>query len=185
MQFGSAHYDRQLAYIAATPEIRDVLISGGDPLTLSQSVLERLLQQLRAIPHVEVIRIGTRAPVFLPQRVTEELATMLSRYHPLWMNIHFNHPREITPEVETALSQLAGAGVPLGSQTVLLAGINDCPNIMMDLVHKLVKNRVRPYYIYQCDLVHGAGHFRTPVAKGPRSWRRCAGIRPASPSRPM
>ena len=166
MQFGSADYDRQLAYITATPEVRDVLVSGGDPLTLSPRVLEHLLQRLRTIPHVEVIRIGTRAPVFLPQRVTEDLTAMLARYHPLWMNIHFNHPREITPDVEGALSRLANAGIPLGSQTVLLAGINDCPSVMMALVHKLLKNRVRPYYVYQCDLVHGAGHFRTPVAKG-------------------
>jgi len=165
-QFGSAAYERQLAYIAATPQVRDVLISGGDPLIMSQKVLEKLLKRLRAIPHVEVIRIGTRAPVFLPQRVTDDLVAMLRQYHPLWMNIHFNHPKEITPEVEIALARLADAGIPLGSQTVLLAGINDCPHVMMTLVQKLVRNRVRPYYIYQCDLVHGAGHFRTPVAKG-------------------
>jgi lysine 2,3-aminomutase len=162
----SADFERQFAYIAATPEIRDVLVSGGDPLMLSARVLENLLQRLRAIPHVEVIRIGTRAPIFLPQRVTPDLTAMLARYHPLWVNIHSNHPREITPEVESALARLANAGIPLGSQTVLLAGVNDCPSIIMALVHKLVKNRVRPYYIYQCDLVHGAGHFRTPVAKG-------------------
>jgi lysine 2,3-aminomutase len=143
-----------------------VLFSGGDPLTLPLQVLERLLERLRRIPHVEVIRIGTRVPVFLPQRVTEELVAMLGRYHPLWMNIHFNHPKEITPEVSTALTRLANAGIPLGSQTVLMAGINDCPNVIMSLMHQLVRNRVRPYYLYQCDLVHGAGHFRTPVAKG-------------------
>ena len=113
-----------------------------------------------------MIRIGTRAPVFLPQRIDDKLVAVLRKYHPLWMNIHFNHPKEITPEVERALAMLADAGIPLGSQTVLLAGINDCPNIILDLVQKLVKNRVRPYYLYQCDLVHGAGHFRTPVAKG-------------------
>lgn len=166
VMFNTATYERQLAYIAETPTVRDVLISGGDPLTLPQPVLERLLRQLRDIPHVEVIRIGSRMPIFLPQRITEELTTMLARYHPLWMNLHFNHPKEITPEVEVALARLANAGIPLGSQTVLMAGINDCPNIIRDLVHKLVKNRVRPYYIYQCDLVQGAGHFRTPVAKG-------------------
>ncbi len=165
-QFTPANYDAQLAYIAATPQVRDVLISGGDPLTLPPRVLESLLRRLRAIPHVEVIRIGTRVPVFLPQRVTPDLVEMLRRYHPLWMNIHFNHPKEITPEVRLALTRLADAGIPLGSQTVLLAGINDCPNVMLALVHELVKNRVRPYYLYQCDLVHGAGHFRTPVAKG-------------------
>jgi len=165
-QFSTTDYDRQLAYIASTPQIRDVLLSGGDPLILSQRVLERLLKHLRAIPHVEVIRIGSRVPVFLPQRITDDLVDILRQYHPLWMNIHFNHPKEITSEVEVALARLADAGIPLGSQTVLLAGINDCPNTMLALVQKLVKNRVRPYYIYQCDLVHGAGHFRTPVAKG-------------------
>jgi lysine 2,3-aminomutase len=165
-QFATGDHERQLAYIANTHEIRDVLLSGGDPLMMSQRVLERLLKSLRDIPHVEIIRIGTRAPVFVPQRITEDLVAMLRQYHPLWMNIHFNHPKEITPQVETALARLADAGIPLGSQTVLLAGINDCPSIMLALVQKLVKNRVRPYYIYQCDLVHGAGHFRTPVTKG-------------------
>jgi lysine 2,3-aminomutase len=166
VQFGTADYQRQLAYISATPQVRDVLISGGDPLLLNQPVLEQLLRQLHQIPHVEVVRIGTRVPVFLPQRITPDLVSMLRRYQPLWMNIHFNHPNEITPEVETALALLADAGIPLGSQTVLAAGINDCPNVMLNLVRRLVRNRVRPYYIYQCDLVHGAGHFRTPVAKG-------------------
>lgn len=165
-QFNSEIYEQQIAYIAAHPEVRDVLLSGGDALMLATSVLESLLQRLRAIPHVEVIRLGTRVPVFLPQRITPELTAMLSKYHPLWMNIHFNHPKEITPEVERALALLANAGVPLGSQTVLLAGVNDCPNIIKALTHKLVRNRVRPYYLYQCDLVPGAGHFRTPVAKG-------------------
>mgnify|MGYP000163472295 CR=1 FL=1 len=165
-QFNRATRERQLAYIAANPQIRDVLLSGGDALLLAQPVLEDLLRRLREIPHVEVVRIGTRVPVFLPQRITPDLVAMLRRHHPLWMNIHFNHPKEITPEVETALSRLADAGIPLGSQSVLLAGINDCPNIIMALTHKLVRNRVRPYYLYQCDLVRGAGHFRTPVAKG-------------------
>lgn len=165
-QYSSASYERQLAYIAATPQVRDVLLSGGDPLMLSHQVLQGLLGRLRAIPHVEIVRIGTRVPVFVPQRITDELVEMLRRYHPLWMNIHFNHPKEITPEVDTALSRLADAGIPLGSQTVLMAGVNDCPSIMLELVRKLVKSRVRPYYIYQCDLVQGAGHFRTPVAKG-------------------
>ncbi len=165
-QFGTANHERQLDYIAATPQIRDVLLSGGDALTMPQHLLERLLQRLHAIPHVEIIRIGSRVPVFLPQRITDDLVKMLRQFHPLWMNIHFNHPKEITPEVEAALARLADAGIPLGSQTVLMAGINDCPNVMLALVHKLVKNRVRPYYIYQCDLVHGAGHFRTSVAKG-------------------
>jgi lysine 2,3-aminomutase len=165
-QFSTANYEQQLNYIAATPEIRDVLLSGGDPLLLPLERLNMILSRLRAIPHVEVIRIGSRAPVFLPQRVDEKLISVLRKYHPLWINIHFNHPKEITPEVEHALANLADAGIPLGSQTVLLAGVNDCPNIILNLVQKLVKNRVRPYYLYQCDLVHGAGHFRTPVAKG-------------------
>jgi lysine 2,3-aminomutase len=166
IQFNQAVYARQLEYIAAHPEIRDVLVSGGDPLMLSTRVLEGILQALRAIPHVEVIRIGSRVPVFLPQRIDAELTTMLRRYHPLWMNLHINHPKEITPEVSRALAALADAGIPLGSQSVLLAGINDCPNLIRSLVHLLVRNRVRPYYLYQCDLVHGAGHFRTSVAKG-------------------
>jgi len=166
LQFSRVDYQKQIEYIASHPQIRDVLLSGGDVLTLPNKVLEELLRSLRNIPHVQIIRIGSRVPVFLPQRITEEFVQMLSQFHPLWMNIHFNHPDELTPEVETALARLANAGIPLGSQTVLMAGINDCPNIMMDLVHKLVINRVRPYYIYQCDLVHGAGHFRTPVAKG-------------------
>lgn len=166
LQFGSADYDRQVDYIARTPQIRDVLLSGGDALTLPHKVLERLLRRLREIPHLEIIRIGTRVPVFLPQRITGELVDMLRQFHPLWMNIHFNHPKELAPEVEQAVGRLADAGIPLGGQTVLMAGINDCPNVIMALVHKLVKNRIRPYYLYQCDLVHGAGHFRTPVAKG-------------------
>jgi lysine 2,3-aminomutase len=165
-QFSRNDYEAQIRYIAGNPDVRDVLISGGDPLILPQKILEDLLQRLRAIPHVEVLRIGSRVPVFLPQRITPDLVDMLRRYHPLWMNIHFNHPREITPEVGVALARLADAGIPLGCQSVLLAGVNDCPNIMKDLVHKLVRNRVRPYYIYQCDLVHGAGHFRTPVSTG-------------------
>lgn len=165
-QFNTRNHEAQLAYIAANPVIRDVLLSGGDPLTLPARILENLLERLREIPHVEIIRLGTRVPVFLPQRITPELTDMLHRFHPLWMNIHFNHPKEITPQVEAALARLADAGIPLGSQTVLMAGINDCPNVIMDLVHRLVRNRVRPYYLYQCDLVHGAGHFRTPVAKG-------------------
>lgn len=166
VQFNTATYDRQIEYITEAEEVRDVLLSGGDPLTLPLKVLERLLSRLRAIPHVEVIRIGSRVPVFLPQRVDEALVEMLRRYHPLWMNIHFNHPREITSEVELALARLADAGIPLGSQSVLLAGINDCPQIVKALMHRLVRNRVRPYYLYQCDLVHGAGHFRTPVSTG-------------------
>lgn len=164
--FSQADYSKQLEYIAANPQIRDVLLSGGDPLSLPAKVLEKLLAGLRAIDSVEIIRIGTRIPLFLPQRLTDDYVQMLAQFHPLWMNIHFNHPDEITPEVSAGLNKLANAGVPLGSQTVLMAGINDCPNIMKALMKKLVYNRVRPYYIYQCDLVHGSGHFRTSVAKG-------------------
>jgi lysine 2,3-aminomutase len=164
--FGREQHEAQLRYIAAHPEIRDVLLSGGDPLALPDRVLERLLEGLRAIEHVEIVRIGTRVPFFLPQRVTEELAAMLARYHPLWLNVHVNHPDELTPEVALAFARLADAGIPLGAQTVLMAGINDCPNLMLDLVRRLVRLRVRPYYLYQCDQVRGAGHFRTPVAKG-------------------
>jgi lysine 2,3-aminomutase len=165
-QFSRNDYDAQIDYIARTPAVRDVLISGGDPLTLSPRILEDLLRRLRAIEHVEIIRIGSRVPVFMPQRITPELVAMLRQFHPLWMNLHFNHAKEITPEVSEALDRLADAGIPLGSQTVLLAGINDSVDVMKELVHKLVKNRVRPYYLYQCDLVEGAGHFRTTVSKG-------------------
>ncbi|HEX9116617.1 MAG TPA: lysine 2,3-aminomutase [Anaerolineae bacterium] len=165
-QFSRSDFDAQIEYIAATPQVRDVLISGGDPLILPQKMLEDLLRRLRAIPHVEIIRLGSRVPVFMPQRITPELVAMLRQFHPLWMNIHFNHAKEITPEVSTALARLADAGIPLGSQTVLLAGVNDDSDVMLELMHKLVLNRVRPYYIYQCDLVEGAGHFRTTVSKG-------------------
>jgi lysine 2,3-aminomutase len=155
-----------LQYVAEHTEVRDVLISGGDPLILSDSNLEFLLKSLRAIPHVEIIRLGTRVPVFLPQRITPHLVTMLGKYHPLWINIHFNHPREITPESAAACARLANAGIPLGSQTVLLRGINDCPHIMKELMQTLLKIRVRPYYIYQCDLSQGISHFRTSINKG-------------------
>eukprot|EP01105_Mastigella_eilhardi_P019841 TRINITY_DN4687_c0_g1_i1.p1 TRINITY_DN4687_c0_g1~~TRINITY_DN4687_c0_g1_i1.p1 ORF type:complete len:871 (+),score=229.92 TRINITY_DN4687_c0_g1_i1:138-2750(+) len=159
-------YQAQLDYIRRTPQIRDVLLSGGDPLLLPKRTLDYLLTQLRSIPHIQVVRIGSRAPIFLPQRITPSLCAMLSKHHPLWMNVHVNHPNELSPESAAALGRLANAGIPLGCQTVLLAGVNDCPNIMKALVHKLVACRVRPYYIYQCDLVVGAHHFRTPVAKG-------------------
>lgn len=165
-QFSRADYDRQIDYLAHTPQVRDVLLSGGDALMIPPKILDDLLGRLRAIPHIEIIRIGTRVPNFLPQRITDDLVAVLRKHHPLWMNIHFNHPQEITPAVSVALAKLADAGIPLGAQTVLMAGINDCPNIMAELMRKLVRNRVRPYYLYQCDLVHGAGHFRTPVAKG-------------------
>jgi lysine 2,3-aminomutase len=153
-------------YVQNTPEVRDVLISGGDPLTLTDDALEFIIRELRAIPHVEIIRIGTRTPVVMPQRITSELCTMLRKYHPIWLNTHFNHPNEITPESRRACEMLVDAGIPLGNQSVLLKGVNDCPHIMKKLVHELVKMRVRPYYIYQCDLSMGIEHFRTAVGKG-------------------
>jgi lysine 2,3-aminomutase len=164
--FSRAEFDLQLDYLRRTPQVRDVLLSGGDPLTLAPKMLEHILASLREIDHIEIIRIGSRVPVFLPQRITDEFAAMLGQYHPLWMNIHVNHPQEITPELSRALDTLSRAGIPLGNQSVLLAGINDSVNIQRELVHALVRNRVRPYYLYQCDLVKGAGHFRTTVAKG-------------------
>jgi lysine 2,3-aminomutase len=164
--FNRAEHEAQLDYIRRTPQVRDVLISGGDGLTLAPKLLESVMRGLREIPHVEIVRIGSRVPVFLPQRVDDELCEMLARYHPVWMNLHFNHPNEITPEVARAADKLSRAGIPLGNQSVLLAGVNDCVHIQRDLVHRLVENRIRPYYIYQCDLVEGAGHFRTPVGKG-------------------
>ncbi|MGQ9785328.1 MAG: lysine 2,3-aminomutase [Anaerolineae bacterium] len=164
--FGPQDYDAQIDYIRRTPQVRDVLLSGGDPFTLSSRVLENLLARLRDIPHVEVIRIGTRVPVFLPMRINDALLQMIRRYHPVWVNIHVNHPREITPELCAACERMADAGIPLGNQSVLLAGINDSVHIQRQLVHELVQMRVRPYYLYQCDLVPGAGHFRTTVSKG-------------------
>lgn len=157
---------RGIEYIRNTPQIRDVLISGGDPLTLSDGSLEFIIGEIRAIPHVEIIRLGTRVPVVMPQRITPELVAMLRKYHPLWLNTHFNHPKEVTLEAKRACAMLADAGIPLGNQSVLLRGINDCPHIMTKLVHDLVKMRVRPYYIYQCDLSMGIEHFRTSVGKG-------------------
>jgi lysine 2,3-aminomutase len=153
-------------YIRQTPVVRDVLLSGGDPFLLSDELLDWLLGEISRIPHVEVVRIGTRTPVVLPQRITKSLVTVLRKYQPLWINTHFNHPREITASARKALARLADAGIPLGNQSVLLAGVNDCPRVMKELVHKLVANRVRPYYLYQCDLSEGLSHFRTPVGKG-------------------
>ena len=159
-------WEQGLEYIALHPEVRDVLLSGGDPLTLSDDKLEWLLSRLRRIPHVEFLRLGTKAPVVLPQRVTPALTRMLKRYHPLWMSIHFTHPNELTPEVSEACGRLADAGLPLGSQTVLLAGINDSVETMKALFQGLLKIRVKPYYLYQCDPILGSSHFRTPVEKG-------------------
>jgi lysine 2,3-aminomutase len=155
-----------LDYIRDTPSVRDVLLSGGDPLMLSDAYLDWILTELRQIEHVQVIRIGSRMPVVLPYRITDGLTEMLKKHQPLWLNTHFNHPREITSSSRAALKKLADAGIPLGNQSVLLAGVNDCPRIIKSLVHKLVENRVRPYYLYQCDLSEGLSHFRTPVGKG-------------------
>ncbi|HLP61585.1 MAG TPA: lysine 2,3-aminomutase [Candidatus Deferrimicrobium sp.] len=155
-----------IEYIEKTPQVRDVLLSGGDPLLLSDEYLDWLLARLRRIPHVEIIRIGTRIPVALPFRITGHLLDIMKKYHPLWINTHINHPREITPETIESLRKLADAGFPLGNQTVLLAGINDCPLVIKKLIHELVRCRVRPYYLYQCDLSEGLTHFRTTVSKG-------------------
>jgi len=161
-----AQWEGALQYIENTPQIRDVLISGGDPLTLSDEKLEWLLKRLRGIKHVEFIRIGTKVPAVLPQRITPQLTRMLRRYHPVWMSIHFTHPEEITPEVSAAAARLADAGIPLGSQTVLLSGINDEVETMKRLFHGLLRIRVKPYYLYQCDPIVGSAHFRTSVQKG-------------------
>ncbi len=155
-----------LRYIREHTEVRDVLISGGDPLTLSDEYLERVIRAVREIPHVEIIRLGSRVPVVLPQRVTERLASMLAKYQPIYLNTHFNHPKEITPEASRACAILADHGVPLGNQSVLLRGVNNCPEVMKSLVQGLLRIRVRPYYIYQCDLTWGLDHFRTTIAEG-------------------
>ena len=164
--FNRQEFELQIEYLKRTPQVRDVLLSGGDPLVLAPKILEELLSRLREIPHIEIIRIGSRVPVFMPMRVTQDLCDMLARFHPLWLNIHVNHPNEITSELADACDRMTRAGIPLGNQSVLLAGVNDCVHIQRELVQKLVRIRVRPYYLYQCDLVEGAGHFRTPVAKG-------------------
>jgi lysine 2,3-aminomutase len=165
-QSPSARIQQGIDYIAAHGEIRDVLLSGGDALLVSDRVLESIIKRLREIPHVEIIRIGTRTPVVAPQRITDELVNMLRKYHPIWVNTHYNHPNEVTPEAIKACTKMADAGIPLGNQSVLLRGVNDNVDVMKELVHKLVKMRVRPYYIYQCDLSMGLEHFRTPVSKG-------------------
>ena len=155
-----------IEYIRNNPEIRDVVMSGGDPLLVPDKELDRILGELRSIPHLEIIRIGTRVPGTLPARVTENLCSLLKKYHPLYFNMHFNHPAEITPEVEKACAMLADTGIPLGSQTVLLKGVNDNSEVMKELMLKLLKNRVKPYYIYQADMTEGTDHFRTSVQKG-------------------
>ncbi|MFZ0131367.1 MAG: KamA family radical SAM protein [Desulfobacterales bacterium] len=158
--------EQAIDYIRATPAVRDVLVSGGDPLTLNDDRLEWILARLRRIPHVEVVRIGTKIPAVLPQRVTGRLVRMLRKYHPLWMSLHFTHPDECTPETTRACGMLADAGIPLGSQTVLLKGVNDSAATMTALCHGLLRMRVRPYYLYQCDPITGSGHFRTSIARG-------------------
>jgi lysine 2,3-aminomutase len=165
-QFSVPQWERAIAYIEAHPEIRDVLLSGGDPLTLADEKLEWLLSRLRAIRHVEFLRIGTKVPVVVPQRVTRSLTAILRRFHPLWMSLHFTHPDELTEEVREACARLADAGIPLGSQTVLLKGINDDVAVMKRLMHGLLMARVKPYYLYQCDPISGSAHFRTTVEKG-------------------
>lgn len=158
--------DRAIAYLREHTEVRDVLLSGGDPLLLSDDKLDDVLGRLRAIPHLEFLRLGSRIPIFLPQRVTPELCAVLRKHHPLWMSVHVNHPRELTSEVRDALGRLSDAGVPLGNQSVLLSGVNDNLPVMKELVHKLLLCRVRPYYLYQCDLIKGSSHLRAAVTKG-------------------
>ncbi len=160
------NFEEAFRYLEEHTEVRDVLLSGGDALLFSDDKLEKILSRLRAIPHIEFLRIGTRVPIFLPQRITPELCAMLQKYHPLWMSVHVNHPRELTIEVKEALERLANHGIPLGNQSVLLKGVNDDLETMKTLVHKLLMCRVRPYYIYQCDLINGSAHLRTSVAKG-------------------
>ena len=166
MPRSQAEIDAAIAYIREHREVRDVLLSGGDPFTLSTERLEYIVAKLHEIPHVEIVRYGTAAPVTFPQRITDELVNMLKKYQPVWINTHFNHPKELTPRARQALAKLADAGFVLGNQTVLLRGVNDCPYIIKELCQRLVENRVRPYRLYQCDLSLGIGHFRTTIARG-------------------
>lgn len=166
MGVSEEHLEAALDYIASTTRIRDVILSGGDPLLLEDDRLEKLLRRLRAMPHVEMIRIGSRVPVTLPDRVTDALCVMLKRFHPLYLNTHFNHPRELTPQAAAACTRLADAGLPLGNQTVLLRDVNDSPGVMLELVKGLLKIRVRPYYLHHMDLAAGTGHFRTRIETG-------------------
>jgi lysine 2,3-aminomutase len=165
-QFSTTQWEKALAYLEAHTEVRDVLLSGGDPLSIGDDKLDWLLTRLRKMKHIEFVRIGTKIPAVLPMRITRDLVKMLRKHHPLWMSIHFTHPTEITPEVREATSRLADAGIPLGSQTVLLKDINDDTEVMKSLMHGLLTMRVKPYYLYQCDPIKGSGHFRTPVHKG-------------------
>ncbi|MCF7936329.1 MAG: lysine 2,3-aminomutase [Synergistales bacterium] len=165
-QYGREQIAREIDYIRETPSFRDVLLSGGDPLTLDDDTLEWIISQLSEIPHIDFVRIGSRMPVVCPQRITTKLCDMLKKYHPIWLNMQYNHPKELTPESRKACAMLADAGVPLGNQSVLLKGVNDCPYLFRELNQRLLKTRVRPYYIYQCDLSEGIEHFRTSVGKG-------------------
>jgi lysine 2,3-aminomutase len=158
--------DNMIAYVRSNKGVRDVLLSGGDPLTLSTDRLEYIVAKLHEIPHVEIVRYGSAVPVVLPQRITDELLAMMKKYQPVWLNTHFNHPKEMTAEAREACAKLADAGIVLGNQSVLLRGVNDCPYVMKELVQRLVQNRVRPYYMYQCDLSQGISHFRTSIGKG-------------------
>lgn len=160
------NWEAAFKYLEAHTEVRDVLLSGGDPLLLTDNILDRLLTRLRSIPHIQFVRIGSRIPIFLPQRITPELCEMLKKHHPLFISVHTNHPRELTTEVRDALGRLANAGVPLGNQSVLLRGVNDSVEVQKALIHKLLMCRVRPYYLYQCDLITGSTHLRTSVAEG-------------------
>jgi len=164
--FSTRNWEAALAYLEAHTEVRDVLLSGGDPLTLSDDKLDWLLTRLRAIKHIEFLRLGTKMPMVLPQRVTRSLTRVLKKHHPLWMSIHVTHPSELTPEAAEAAARLADAGIPLGGQTVLLKGVNDDASVMKTLMHGMLKNRIRPYYLYMCDPIRGSAHFRTPVEKG-------------------
>jgi lysine 2,3-aminomutase len=165
-EFNVRNWDKALAYLEEHSEVRDVLLSGGDPLTIGDEKLDYLLGRLRRIRHIEFVRLGTKIPVVLPQRITKDLVKMLRKHHPLWMSIHFTHPTELTAEVSESTARLADAGIPLGSQTVLLKGINDDPAVMKKLMHGLLQRRVKPYYLYQCDPIKGSGHFRTSVDAG-------------------
>jgi lysine 2,3-aminomutase len=165
-QFSTRQWEQALDYLEEHREVRDVLLSGGDPLTIGDEKLDWLLGRLRRIPHIEFLRIGTKIPAVLPQRITKNFVAMLKKHHPLWMSIHFTHPGELTPEVTEATARLADAGLPLGSQTVLLKGVNDSAEVMVPLMHGLLKRRVKPYYLYQCDPIRGSAHFRTGVEKG-------------------
>jgi len=175
-----ARFQDMVRYVAASPQIREVIISGGDPLTLDDGILENFLASLRKIPHVEVLRIGSRVPVVLPMRITKDLCRLLKRYRPLWFNTQFNHPREITPEAERACHMLLEAGIPVSNQSVLLKGINDSPDIMKDLLYGLQKISVRPYYLFHCDPARGCAHFRTDPKSGvalmEKIWQQCSGL---------